>query len=71
MAVPAPDDGGDRVTAPIRVVVVLDTKAVAVHGVTCDGNEAIRWVQELGDKYGDRQGAAQVYVGTVRPKEGQ
>ncbi len=58
-------------TTPIRVVVVLDTQAVVVHGVTCDSDEAIGWVQELGNKYGDRQGAAQVYVGTVTPKEDQ
>ncbi len=58
-------------TAPIRVVVVLDAKKGAVHGITCDGDEAVAWVQELGDKYGDRQGAAQVYVGTVTPKEDQ
>lgn len=56
-------------TRQIRVVVVLDTRRVAVHGVTCDNDEAVGWVQELSDKYDDRHGAARMYVGLVTPKE--
>ena len=51
---------------PVRLLVVVDERAEALHGITDDPDEARRWHTDLIARYGDPE-AARVYPGVVDP----
>lgn len=53
--------------APVRVVVVVNHRKNVVHGVTCDDQEAQKWVRQLCLEHPGAAPVATMTVGLVQP----